>query len=188
MTRPAAPDRKPVILRTETIARTRLFRVEAVGLRFANGCEVNYERLRGSASGAVLVVPMLDDATVLLIREYAAGVERYELALPKGRIEPEETMLDAANREIREEIGYGARRLTHLKSVTLAPGYFSHTTHLVLAQELYPERLEGDEPEAIEVVPWPLDRLNELCAREECTEARSIAALYLVRDLLQGAR
>lgn len=180
--------RKPIITRTETIARTRMFRVEEVGLRFANGCEVNYERLRGSASGAVLVVPMLDDSTVLLIREYAAGVERYELALPKGLIEEGETTFEAANREIMEEIGYGARKLTHLKSVTLAPGYFSHATHLVLAQELYPERRPGDEPEAIEVVPWPLDRLTELCERDECTEARSIAALLLVRELLAGRR
>ncbi len=188
MIRSATMRRKPIVTRTETIARTRLFRVEQVGLRFANGREVSYERLRSSSRGAVLVVPMLDDTTVLLIREYAAGVERYELALPKGLIEEGESPIEAANREIMEEIGYGARRLTHVKSVTLAPGYFSHATHLVLAQELYPERLEGDEPEAIEVVPWSLDRLSELCAQEECTEARSIAALFLVRDQLAGKR
>ena len=183
-----AMKRKPIVTRTETIARTRLFWVEEVGLRFANGREVNYERLRSSSRGAVLVVPMLDDTTVLLIREYAAGVERYELALPKGLIEEGESPIEAANREIMEEIGYGAKQLTHVKSVTLAPGYFSHATHLVLAQELYPERLEGDEPEAIEVVPWSLDRLTELCAQGECTEARSIAALFLVRDQLAGKR
>ncbi|MEW6332525.1 MAG: ADP compounds hydrolase NudE [Pseudomonadota bacterium] len=181
-------NRKPVVTRTETIARTRLFQVEQVGLRFANGREVNYERLRSASHGAVLVVPMLDAGTVLLIREYAAGVERYELALPKGLIEEGETAFEAANREIMEEVGYGARKLTHVKSVTLAPGYFSHATHLVLAQELYPERRPGDEPEAIEVVPWSLDRLAELFEHEECTEARSIAALLLVRELLAGRR
>ena len=186
MTHNVSPRNKPVITRTETIARTRLFRVEEIGLRFANGCEVNYERLRGSSRGAVLVVPMLDDNTVLLIREYAAGVDRYELALPKGIIEEGETPIEAANREIMEEVGYGARKLNHLKSVTLAPGYFSHTTHVVLAQELYPERRPGDEPEAIEVVPWSLDRLTELFEHVECTEARSIAALFLVRELLVG--
>lgn len=183
-----APGKKPIVTRTETIAHTRLFRIEQVGLRFANGCEVNYERLRSASSGAVLVVPMLDDSTVLLIREYAAGVERYELALPKGLIEEGESPLEAANREIMEEVGYGARRLTHLKAVTLAPGYFSHATHLVLAQELYPERRPGDEPEAIEVLPWSLDRLTELFEHEECTEARSIAALLMVRELLSTRR
>ena len=102
---------KPVVTGTETIARTRLFHVEQVGLRFSNGREVSDERLRSRSAGAVLVVPLLDPATVLLIREYAAGVERYELALPKGRVEQGENFEQAANREIREETGYGARRI-----------------------------------------------------------------------------
>jgi ADP-ribose diphosphatase len=187
-THPAAMSRKPIVTRTETIARTRLFQIEAVGLRFANGREVRYERLRSATNGAVLVVPMLDAETVLLIREYAAGVERYELALPKGLIEDGESPVEAANREIMEEIGYGARRLTPIKSVTLAPGYFSHATHLVLAQELYPQRREGDEPEVPEVVPWSLARLDELLSHEECTEARSIAALFLARERLALGR
>ena len=133
----------------------------------------------------VLVVPMLDDDTVLLIREYAAGAERYELSLPKGRIEDNEEPVAAANREMKEEVGYGARQLTRLKSLTEAPGYFRHETHVVLAQDLYPERHEGDEPEPIEVVPWPLSKLEQLLDDPECTEARSIAALYMVRSYLQ---
>lgn len=178
--------RKPIVTDIEVIARTRFFQVERVGLRFTNGREVSWERLKSPARGAVLVVPMLDPGTVLLIREYAAGVERYELALPKGRIEDDESVLEAGNHEMMEEIGYGARELTLLKSVTLAPGAISHITHIVLAEDLYPARLEGDEPEAIEVVPWPLARLDELLAREECTEARSIAALYMARDILRS--
>lgn len=91
----------------------------------------------------------------------------------------------AANREIMEEIGYGARQLEHLTSLTLAPGYLGHTTQIVLAQDLYPERRQGDEPEELEVVPWRLSELSRLTACEECTEARSIAALFLVRERLQ---
>jgi ADP-ribose diphosphatase len=177
---------KPVITQTRTMARTRLFHVEQLDLRFANGREATFERVRGSARGGVLVVPMLDAQTVLLIREYCAGVDRYELALPKGRIEGEESPLAAANREIMEEVGYGARKLTSLKSLTLAPGYFGHTTHVVLAEDLYPQAAEGDEPEPIEVVPWCLDDLPALLARDDFTEARSIAALFMVRDRLAG--
>ncbi|HLQ24296.1 MAG TPA: ADP compounds hydrolase NudE [Acidiferrobacterales bacterium] len=179
-----ASNKKPEITGAKIIAQTRLFRIERLDLRFSNGREAQYERLHSSSPGAVLMVPMLDANTVLLIREYAAGVDRYELALPKGRIESGETPQDAANRELMEEIGYGAKKFTPIKSVTLAPGYLGHTTHMILAEELYPERRPGDEPEAIEVVPWSLDNLPALLALEECTEARSIAALFMVRQML----
>ena len=174
--------KKPEILATRTLAKTRVFNVEQLDLRFANGTEVQYERLVGSKRGAVLIVPMLDRDTVLLIREYAAGTHSYELGLPKGKVEGDETLLDAANREIMEEVGYAARRLTHITSVSVAPGYLDHHTHVILAEDLYPQRREGDEPETIEVIPWQLEALDALVARDDFTEARSIAALFLVRE------
>ncbi len=184
--RPDTMTRKPNVTHSTTLAHTRLFRIEQVDLHFPNGTKVQWERLRSTSPGAVLVVPMLDAHTVLMIREYAAGVERYELALPKGRMEAGELPEEAANREIMEEIGYGARRIRLIKSMTLAPGYFSHVTHVLLAEDLYAEKRDGDEPEPIEVVPWSLERLNELCAHADCTEARSIAALFMVRELLRS--
>jgi len=177
--------KKPQILNSQTIARTRCFHIEQLDLEFSNGATTCYERLRSGSRGAVLIVPMIDAETVLLIREYAAGVHRYELALPKGRIEQDETPLQAANRELKEEVGYGANNLNHFTSVTIAPGYIGHVTHIVLAQDLYEQREEGDEPEEIEVVPWKLDRLSELLKQDDCTEARSIAALYMAKELLQ---
>ncbi len=177
--------KKPSVIHSELIASTRIFRVEQRDLQFSNGIKVSYERLVGSDNGAVLIVPMLDDNTVLLIREYAAGVHRYELALPKGKIEPNEPLLEAANREIMEEVGYGSKDLSHLTSLTVAPGYLSHETHIVLAENLYEQKCDGDEPEEMEVVPWQLDRIPELLAHEECTEARSIAALFMVRELMK---
>ncbi|MBD3610162.1 MAG: ADP compounds hydrolase NudE [Gammaproteobacteria bacterium] len=175
--------KKPEILKATTLAQTRLFHIEALDLEFSNGVRTQYERLKGrSEGGAVLVVPMLDEDTFFLIREYSAGVHRYELTLPKGRVEAGEDLLEAANRELMEEIGYGARQLEHMTAFTLAPGYLGHTTQVVLAQELYEQKLEGDEPEELEVVPWRLSELHKLVACEDCTEARSIAALFMARE------
>lgn len=181
------PD-KPVILNKTTVAVSRLFRIESLDIRFSNGEERNYERLaRGNPSGgAVLVVPMLDEDTVLLIREYSAGVHRYELGLPKGRADAGESIFDAANRELKEEVGYGAQRLHHLTSFSLAPSYLEHMTDIILASDLFPEKLEGDEPEELEVVPWRLSEINSLLATGECTEARSIAALFMAIEYLKG--
>lgn len=179
---------KPQILSVKTVAQSRLFSIEQVNLRFGNGTEAVYERLQGKAGGAVLIVPMQDADTVLLVREYAVGVERYELGLPKGRMEPGEDVLDTANRELMEELGYGARRLTEIAQLTVAPGYFGHVTHVILAEDLYPQRRDGDEPEPLEVVPYALNDFERLLERDDFSEARSIAALYMVRERLRNGR
>ena len=180
--------KNPTILAKNLLAKTRLFRIESLDLQFSNGARRTYERLgRGDpGGGAVLIVPMLDDNTVLLIREYSAGVDRYELGLPKGKTDPGENTLEAANRELKEEVGYGAGKLQQLISLSVAPGYLEHMTEIVLAEDLYAEKLPGDEPEELEVVPWKMDNLNQLFARDECTEARSIAALFLTREHLKN--
>lgn len=161
------------------------YRMERLDLEFGNGERRSFERLHGRGHGAVAVVPMLDDDTVLLVREYAAGMHRYELGLVKGRIDVGETPEQAADRELKEEAGYGARSLTVLRSLTLAPVYMSHQTSLVIARDLYPERLPGDEPEELEVVPWKLDDLHELILREDFSEGRSIAGLFIAREWLR---
>ncbi len=175
---------KPVIRSRRLINDTGIFRIEEMDLEFANGATRVYQRLLGSSRGAVMVVPLLDEKTVLLIREYTAGMERYELSFVKGRVEDGENLLDAANRELQEEVGYAAGRLDLIRSVTVAPGYLLHNTHIVLARNLYPKRLPGDEPEPIEVVPWKLDDLDALLLRDDFTESRSITAFYLAKELL----
>jgi len=178
---------KPKILHRKTIAKSQLFHVESLSLEFQNGEQREYERLiRGKGHGAVLIVPLLDPETVLLVREYAAGLHRYELGLPKGKLDAGEDCLTAANRELQEEAGYAAHKLHHLTSLSLAPAYMEHCIDVVIAEDLYPSKLSGDEPEELEVVPWKLDNLPALHASGECTEARSIAALYLCQDYLKN--
>jgi ADP-ribose diphosphatase len=163
----------------------KMYQVEQLDLEFSNGQRRQYYRMKTDGLGAVIIVPMLDDRTVLLAREYAAGLHHYELGLPKGRLEQDESILDAAQREMKEEIGYGARHLQELTQLSLAPGYMTHITHIVLARDLYPEKRECDEPEELDVVPWPIDDLHTLVARPDCTEGRTIAALYIARDYLR---
>ena len=163
----------------------KLFKVEKLDLEFSNGQKRTYERLRTHGLGAVIVVAMLDDDTVLLVSEYAVGLHHYEIGLVKGRLEAGETILEGAERELKEETGFGAHNLIELTTLSLAPGYMTHITHVVLARDLYPEKLVGDEPEELEIVPWPLADLHTLVQRPDCTEGRSIAALYIARDYLQ---
>ncbi|PSV19105.1 ADP compounds hydrolase NudE [Photobacterium leiognathi subsp. mandapamensis] len=175
----ATSKEKPQILSAEVVAQSRLFKIESLDLRFSNGVERTYERMKPSGRHAVLIVPVTAQGDLLLIREYSAGTERYELGFPKGLIDQGETPIEAANRELKEEIGFGANKLQPLKEVVLAPSYFSSRMTLFLAQDLYPEKLEGDEPEPLDIVRWPLAQAEELLTHVDFAEARSITALFL---------
>lgn len=176
----------PAIVATRDARDSRFLRVEEVDLAFSNGARRTFERLTASGRGAVFIVAMQDDDTVLLIREYGVGLDRYELGVPKGRIDAGETALEAANRELQEEVGFGARKLTSISTLSLLPAYMTHKARVILAQDLYPARLPGDEPEPLEVVPWKLSELHRLLARDDVTEGRSIAALFIAREYLAG--
>lgn len=177
----------PKVLGRRLVAESRVFRIEQVDLLFGNGVRRTFERIPGGAD-SVLILPLLDPETLLLIREYGAGTDRYELGFPKGIVEPGEDALAAANREIQEEVGYAARDLRLIHCLSLVPGYIGHRTQVVLARDLYPSPLPGDEPEPIEVVPWGLADLDALLAREDFDEARCVAALLLLERYLRSER
>jgi len=82
-----------------------------------------------------------------------------------------------------EEIGYGAKKLTHLRQMSLSPAYFNATMQLVLAEDLYPKKLMGDEPEPIVVIPWKFSEIDALLQHPEFHESRSIAALLLLEKM-----
>ncbi|RUR07117.1 ADP compounds hydrolase NudE [Legionella sp. km772] len=175
---------KPKCKKRSVIAQSRLFAIEEMELEFSNGAQRVFERIANRGHGAVLIVALTPNNSVLLVREYAAGIDSYEIAFPKGVIDRGESAVDAANRELREETGYAAKNLNWLRSMTLAPGYFGSRIELVIAQDLYSSPLMGDEPEPPEVIEWPLEAAQELLERPDFTEARSIAALFLAQEWL----
>lgn len=176
--------KKPKILKQTMHSQSRLFGIEKVSLEFSNGQHREYERIIAPGVEAVLIIPVVDKEHVIMIREYSVGTERYELVFPKGKIDPGEDVLEAANRECMEEIGYRAEQLTPFGKMTIAPGYLGFMTHLVLAENLLEERRQGDEPEELEQLICNIHNIEHLMQHENLTEARSIAALYRVRDLL----
>ena len=175
---------KPTILQVETVAQSRLFNVESVDLEFSNGVRRVYERMKPSSREAVMIVAIVDDH-LILIREYAVGTESYELGFSKGLIDPGETVMEAANRELKEEVGFGARQLTFLKKLGMAPSYFSSKMNIVVAEDLYPESLPGDEPEPLPQVHWPLANMMALLDEPDFNEARNVSALFLLREWLK---
>ena len=175
----------PEILNRKTVARSKLFKIETLDLLFSNGVERTYERLPAGSRQGVIVVAVNDREELLLTKEYAAGFHEYQLSLPKGAIDDHESAMVAGARELAEEVGFGANNVEFVKTLTLAPGHMGYEISVVFATDLYPNELEGDEPEPIELIKWPISELDTLIESDDFREGRAIAALALCESRIK---
>ena len=94
----------PKIIKEKSIFKSKLFNIKQAKIKFDNQI-LDYEIISGTGSGAVLIVPILGDE-IIFIKEYAAAVDDYMITLPKGKIDDGEQLIEAANRELQEEVGF----------------------------------------------------------------------------------
>ena len=150
--------------------------------RYDNGEEATREIV--THPGAVTVLPF-DGERIWLVRQPREPVgEQALLELPAGKLDvggeaPEAT----ARRELAEEIGMGARSWRPLVSFYNSPGLLAEENHLFLAEDLYEERLEAEEEERIEIVPLPIERLDETIS--ELRDAKTLIGLLWFRAFLR---
>ncbi|MBI5490357.1 MAG: NUDIX hydrolase [Deltaproteobacteria bacterium] len=131
------------------------------------------------------VIPVTQDGRVILIRQFRAGARQVTLEIPGGLVEPGETPLEAAKRELREETGYSAADWTPLGSVQPNPAIQGNRCHTFLARGAVPTGGLALEPmEDIEVEPVPLAAVPGLIARSEIEHTLVISAF--VRMWLAG--
>jgi ADP-ribose pyrophosphatase len=135
--------------------------------------------------GAVAMVPLLPGGDVLLVRQYRTAAQKVLLEIPAGTLEPGEDPLEAAARELREEIGYRPGKLVRLGAEYTAPGYTSELIHLFLATELESARLAGDADEFLEVVRLPLAEGLRRVVQGEILDGKTQIALLLTAHYLE---
>lgn len=133
--------------------------------------------------GASMVIPLFEDGSVLLERQYRYPVRNHFLELPAGKVDPGEAPLAAARRELLEETGYSAREWRHLITLYPCVGYSNERVDLFLARELTHEGHPGEDGEFIECVRMGLEEALELARHGEITEAKTILGLLWAQKL-----
>lgn len=128
---------------------------------------------------AVTLVPLDHDGNVVLVRQYRHPLGRELLELPAGAIDPGETPIDAAQRELREETGLAAGELVPLGGFYSAPGFLTEYLHLFLARDLRADPLDPDPDEFVEVVRLPEAEVRAMVARGEIRDSKTIAGLAM---------
>ena len=170
----------PKILKQKSIFKSKLFDIKQADIEF-NGTTMKYEIISGTGSGAVMVVPFIEN-DIIFIKEYAAAIDDYMITFPKGKIDKGETIEEAANRELQEEVGYKAKEIKLIKKLYLAPGYIDHMTYVMIAKELSVSSLSGDEPEELEVIRVHRDDVINFLHKNEIIDSRVHAALNIIEN------
>lgn len=133
---------------------------------------------------SVCVVPVFEDRTVMLVRQFRKPAEEFLLEAPAGKMELGELPETAALRELQEEIGYTAGKLVPLTSFYTEPKLCIQRMHVFLASDLTPASLSADEDEFIGVRRIPLDQAEGLIADGSIRDAKSIASLLLAMRVM----
>ena len=136
--------------------------------------------------GAVVVVPLLDDGSVVMERQYRYPVDRVMLELPAGKLDAGEDPLQCGQRELLEETGYQAAEWAYAGAMQLAIGYSSEVIHIYFARGLRAGARALDEGEFLDVFKMDADDLLAACADGRVSDAKTLSCCLWLQNVRAG--
>jgi ADP-ribose pyrophosphatase len=162
-------------VRKKTVWRGRAVNFDVDTVRLPNGKLATREYM--SHPGAVGVVPFLDRDTIVMVRQYRHPVGEVTLELPAGKIDPNESILTCVKRELAEETGFTARKITPLIRYWPTPAFADEVLHLFVATGLKAGCVNTDEDEFLEVVHLPFKKAVEMVRRGKIRDSKTVIGL-----------
>jgi ADP-ribose pyrophosphatase len=168
----------------EHLLTAQRFRVERVQERDKDGKVRPREIVRHS--GAVTVLPIVDEHHVCLIRSWRVAVEETLIEIPAGTLEPGEDPAECARRELIEETGFRAGRVEFVQAFYLSPGILDEKMHLFMAKDLVAGATALEPGERIEnwIVSW--EEAMQLARSGKIRDSKTLTGILLCRELLKG--
>lgn len=137
--------------------------------------------------GAVTMIPLLDDGQVILERQFRYPLGRSMIEIPAGKIDPGESLLACAQRELLEETGYTAADWVHLGGFHNAFGYSDEKIEVFVARELRLATRRQDAGEVIEIFTAPWQEVAEWTRDGTVTDVKTIIGIAWLEKWLAGA-
>lgn len=166
----------PELISSEQILTTKLFNVSRSTLREG---EITYQRDLILHSGSAVIIPVFDDRTVALVRQYRHAAQKYLLELPAGSLEKGETPENCAAREIQEEIGYRAEKIELLTEFYVSPGFLNEKMFVFLATELTEVGQSLDDDEMLSVERFSFPEIYQMIKKGKFEDAKTMLGLIL---------
>ena len=170
----------------KTLYQGRVFTLIRENVTLDNGVTADMEFV--AHPGATAIIAMLNESRVLLLKQYRHSLREYIWEIPAGTLDPQESVINCAKRELIEETGYSADQWQKLAEITPVPGYSDEHIHIYLATELQPAEQNLDKDEIINVHEVEYDEAIEMIKTGEIQDAKSIAGLFLAFNRLKENR
>jgi ADP-ribose pyrophosphatase len=172
-----------VLIEGDCVFSGKLLKIQRDLVRLPNGAEARREYVRHP--GACVVIPELRPGVLIFERQYRHPLGQIFIELPAGKIDPEDTLLGCAQRELLEETGYSAERWTHVGRMHNCIGYSDEKIEIFLAQNLSLGKTSLDEGEFVEVFEMSLGEAEQAVLDGLITDAKTITCLFWARRLLK---
>lgn len=174
----------PRLVEKQVIYDGRRIRLELHHLEKEDGTRLRKEVV--AHPGAVVILPMLDLQTVVLIRNYRQAVGQSLIEIPAGTLEKGEPPINCAGRELLEETGYLAGRLTPLGTFYASPGVLGERMHLYVAYDLQQQQQALEADEEIEILPTDFEDVIDMIQSGAICDSKTIAAVLMYERFVRA--
>lgn len=164
------------LISSKKLLETPIFQVTWDHAKDPEGFEIKRAIVRHE--GSAVMMPVDEKNRILLVKQYRLPARKYLWELPAGRVDPGESVLKAAKRELREETGYKAKRWTKLVSFFPSPGFLEEKMTIFLAEELTAGEQEQMEDERIEMQWYKPRDVEELIRSNEVEDAKTMIGYF----------
>lgn len=160
-----------------TLHEGEIFRLVRENVTLENGVTVDLDIIHHP--GASAIVPLTENNTLLMIKQYRHAMGGFIWEIPAGTLDPDETPVLCAKRELVEETGFSAETWKKLGEITPLPGYSDERIHIFLATDLTPASQDLDIDEILHVHEIRFDDAVEMVHRGEIEDGKTISGLFM---------